>query len=183
MQKPRTPSKSVTCFIKRPLLAGAVAASAIALTSGAAEAAISLQITGPTIGPATGIPILSFEEALGRSAKYGGPAIQLGKLGCSGITMTKLLDASSMPLATALAMGTVLGKAVISFQDSSSSTAYYVVTLTNAVVDAISQSSGGDRPSESFELVPLAIDMSFQSQDIKGETSNPITSHIDCTGP
>jgi len=190
MQKPKKMNQFRKSLISRPLLAGAAAAGALALAGGAAQGAIFAKITTPTItGDATApghegeIELFSFQEGWGRTSKYGNSGVVLGRAACSGVTVTKSVDRSSLPLVDTIIKGNSLGKVVISItRESASGTPvnFYTITLHNAVVDGISQSSGGDRPSESLSFVPLTIDLSYQPGAGDAKTSPPITSSIDC---
>ena len=175
-------------LITRPLLAGAMAMSAIPAID--AQAAIYMKITasGNFDGEVTvkghekEIALNSFSDGLSAVVSASGGGGGAGKPSCGPIEVTKMLDKASPPLMAALFKGTTLNKVVISFSATRKDTLvdYYVVTLTDAQLSAFTQDSGGDRPSESLEMIPRQIDVSYKVQDEKGTLGSPITAHIDC---
>ena len=174
----------------RPLLAGALAATALSAID--AQAAIFLKITGPDIkGESTNakhkdeIVVTSFSQGYAATiAAGGGGGGRAGRSACAPVEMTKQLDIASGPLINAVMKGTVLQKAVFSFTANtgdSQSTDYYVVTLSNSLVSSLAQSSGGERPSESVELVPRQVELKYLQQDEKGGFVVANTTVVDCT--
>jgi type VI secretion system secreted protein Hcp len=171
----------------RPLLAGALAATALSAID--AQAAIFLKITGPEInGESTNakhkdeIVVTSFSQGYAATIAAGGA--RAGRSACAPVEMTKPLDIASGPLINAVMKGTVLQKAVFSFTTNigdSQSVDYYVVTLSNSLVSSVAQSSGGDRPGESVELVPRQVELKYMQQDAKGALVLGNTTVVDCT--
>ena len=174
----------------RPLLAGALAATALSAID--AQAAIFLKITGPEIkGESTNakhkdeIVVTSFSQGYAATiAAGGGGGARAGRSACAPVEMSKQLDIASGPLINAVMKGTVLQKAVFSFTANTGdnqSTDYYVVTLSNSLVSSVAQSSGGERPSESVELVPRQVELKYLQQDQKGAFVLANTTVVDCT--
>jgi type VI secretion system secreted protein Hcp len=175
----------------RPLLAGALAATALSAID--AQAAIFLKITGPEIkGESTNakhkdeIVVTSFSQGYAATiAAGGGGGARAGRSACAPVEMTKQLDIASGPLINTVMKGTVLQKAVFSFTANTGDNQpadYYVVTLSNSLVSSVAQSSGGDRPSESVELVPRQVELKYLQQDNKtGAFVVANTTVVDCT--
>lgn len=173
----------------RPLLAGALAATALSAID--AQAAIFLKITGPEIkGESTNakhkdeIVVTSFSQGYAATIAAGaGGGARAGRSACAPVEMTKQLDIASGPLINTVMKGTVLQKAVFSFTANGDNQPadYYVVTLSNSLVSSVAQSSGGERPSESVELVPRQVELKYMRQDEKGGFVVANTTVVDCT--
>jgi type VI secretion system secreted protein Hcp len=173
----------------RPLLAGALVATALSAID--AQAAIFLKITGPEIkGESTNakhkdeIVVTSFSQGYAATIAAGaGGGARAGRSACAPVEMTKQLDIASGPLINTVMKGTVLQKAVFSFTANGDNQPadYYVVTLSNSVVSSVAQSSGGDRPSESVELVPRQVELKYLRPDEKGGFVVANTTVVDCT--
>ncbi len=173
----------------RPLLAGALVATALSAID--AQAAIFLKITGPEIkGESTNakhkdeIVVTSFSQGYAATIAAGaGGGARAGRSACAPVEMTKQLDIASGPLINAVMKGTVLQKAVFSFTANGDNQPadYYVVTLSNSLVSSVAQSSGGERPSESVELVPRQVELKYLRQDEKGGMVVANTTVVDCT--
>jgi len=180
-------SKQPSSLIKRPLLAGAVAATAI--SAGGAQAAlvdVFLKITGPEIPGESAddkhkneIDVLSFQSsfALGKDATI----LKLGKPSCGPIEVTKTLDRASGPLVDALMKSTVLSKAVFTFKrPGKDQVEFYVVTLTNANVTSHTTVSEGNVPGETVDFLARNIEVKYTAQNSDGSVADAQTTSIDC---
>ena len=174
----------------RPLLAGALAATALSAID--AQAAIFLKITGPEIkGESTNakhkdeIVVTSFARATRRRSRRARRAARApGRSACAPVEMTKQLDLASGPLINAVMKGTVAAEVGVQLHRERRQPAgdYYVVTLSNSLVSSVAQSSGGDRPGESVELVPRQVELKYFRQDENGRSMTVAnTTVVDCT--
>jgi type VI secretion system secreted protein Hcp len=185
MPDPKSTKSALPPFA-RPLLAGALAATALSAVD--AQAAIFLKITGPDIkGESTNdkhkdeIAVNSFTAGFAAAAAANG--FGAGRPSCGPVEISKMLDVSSGPLVSALMKGTVLQKAVFSFplNNNDKQQDYYVVTLSNVTLSSFAQSSGGDRPSESLELLPRQVEFKYSQQQADGSVKLVNTTVVDCT--
>ncbi len=188
MPTPKPAKPALPPFV-RPLLAGALAATALSAID--VQAAIFLKITGPDIkGESTNakhkdeIVVTSFSQGYAAAIAAGaGGGARAGRSACGPVDLTKELDVASGPLISAAMKGTTLQKAVFSFTANlgdNQPADYYVVTLSNSLVASVAQSSGGDRPTESVELVPRQVELKYLRQDQKGALTVANTTLIDC---
>ena len=169
----------------RPLLAGALAATALSAID--AQAALFLKITGPEIkGESTNdkhkdeIVVTSFAQ--GFAATIGGVGgASAGKPACAPIEITKQLDLATGPLISAVMKGTILQKSVFSFTANGDQPRdFYRVTLSNSLVSSVVQSADGDRPGESVEFVPQQIKLEYFRQNDDGANELANSTVIDC---
>jgi type VI secretion system secreted protein Hcp len=171
----------------RPLLAGALAATALSAID--TQAAIFLKITGPEIkGESVDakhkseIAVNSFSQGFAATIAAGGGGARAGKASCAPVEITKQLDLASGPLINAVMKGTVLQKSVFSFTTNSGDRlTYYVVTLSNSLVSSVVQTVDGDRPGESVEFVPQQIELKYFQQNNDGQLEPGNTTVIDCS--
>jgi type VI secretion system secreted protein Hcp len=170
----------------RPLLAGAIAVTALSAVD--AQAAIFLKITGPDIrGDSRNamhkdeIVVTSFSAGFAiADPGNSGSGTAASRPACAPLQVGKAIDSASGALVDALMKQRTLQKAVFSFtSDGGASADYYVVTLTNAVVSSFVQTSGGDPPNEAIELVPRQVEFKFMPQSEKG-VSQTSTTVVDC---
>jgi type VI secretion system secreted protein Hcp len=72
----------------------------------------------------------------------------------SELTVTKVLDRASPLLLLACAQGTNISSATLTAVEPAGATnrIYYQIVLSNVLVTSVSQSGGGDRPTESVAL-------------------------------
>jgi type VI secretion system secreted protein Hcp len=184
------PKRTKSAFppFARPLLAGALAATALSAVD--AQAAIFLKITGPDIkGESTNdkhkdeIGVNSFTAGFAAAGAAIGIGAGAGRPSCGPVEISKMLDVSSGPLVAALMKGTVLQKAVFSFTNTNTDKQqdYYVVTLSNVTLSSFAQSSGGDKPSESLEFLPRQVEFKYSQQQADGSVKLVNTTVVDCT--
>lgn len=172
----------------RPLLAGALAATALSAID--AQAALFLKITGPEIkGESTNakhkeeIVVTSFAQGFAATIAAGAVGgARAGKSACAPVEITKQLDLATGPLIDAVMKGTVLQKSVFSFTTNGDEPRdFYVVTLSNSLVSSVVQSANGDRPGESIEFVPQQVKLEYFRQDDVGRPELANTTVIDCS--
>ena len=128
---------------------------------GRASADLFLHAASTTQGPIAGdvtevnhpgwIAITSFQHGIGVSI---GPDGHPGPVSLSDVTLSKNFDPASIKLLSVLSTGEPLTTCVLDFVNTGgpAPTIYYRVELTDAYISGYSQSSGGDRPSESLSL-------------------------------
>jgi type VI secretion system secreted protein Hcp len=182
-------AKSVSrSLITRPLLAGAVALTALSAANAQAAAVdIFLKIDGIDGESQDSkhkgeIVISAFSDAFSLATVA---TARVGKSTCGPIQVDKQLDTSSMPLVSALMTGKVLPTATFTFRKSGGKSAqeFYVVTLTQATVTAFAQSANVDAvPSESLEFLPRFIQMKYTPQNPDGSPGKAVIANLDCTG-
>jgi type VI secretion system Hcp family effector len=185
---PEAQTKQSSFLIKRPLLAGAIAATAVsALPAQAALVDVFLKITGPDIngeaiakGHEKDITVLSFQSSFALVKPEN--VLRLGKPSCGPVEITKNLDTASGPLTDALMKSTTLSKAVFTFVKSGEEQQeFYTVTLTSAYVTAITQASEGNVPGETVDFLARGIELSYKPQDAKtGALGQAVVTTIDC---
>ena len=164
------PKSGVGSLVVRPLLAGMVAAGAVAPVAAPAAEDIFLQIRGIK-GDATDskhkdeIVLLSYSQSFTNPVSSGGSA---GKANCGDIKVTKLIDQSSPDLIGGVLSGKNYPSAVITFRSAGNTqTEYYTVTLTNVVLDAITQSdtTGGSTIVEMVSMSAARFKFEYRAQN------------------
>lgn len=138
-------------------------AIAVCLFSFTGSAQIALRIESPNItGELTNSPfkdqieITSFRQGFSIPITVGGGSggTQVGAPKLEDVVITKPLDRSSPELFLRSHQGTAFGKMTFSFHRPASGTnqTYYQIQLEEVFVTSLSQTSGGDRPTETFAL-------------------------------
>ncbi len=128
--------------------------------AGGASAGIYLNVVGATQGTIAGdatesnhlnwINTHSFQHGIGVGIGLDG--LPTGQPSLSDVTLTKMLDPSSIKLLTAILNQEPFTICTLDFVAGVGPTVYYRVELEEARISGYSQSSGGDRPSESLSL-------------------------------
>lgn len=186
MQNAAKAKKLSRGLITRPLLAGAVAMTALSAGSVHAAVDIFLKIDGID-GESTDskhkgeIVISSFSDAFSLATNA---VVRIGKAACGPIQVDKQLDTSSLPLINALMTGKVLPTATFTFRKSGEKAAeFYTVTLTQVTVTAFAQSGSTDAaPSESVEFLPRFMDLKYTPATADGSAGKSVDFKVDCTG-
>ena len=132
---------------------------------GAADARVFLELDGiqgesTLVGFENQIELNSFQFGVGRSASAkAAPSF-------SEVTVTKQLDKSSPELMLRTANGSTIASARIRFtqQTAEGQVVFLRYCLTGVRITGFSQSSGGDRPSESVSLNYGTIVQSYTQQ-------------------
>jgi type VI secretion system secreted protein Hcp len=136
-------------------------AIAVGLISFTSSAQIALKIESPTItGELTNSPfkdqieITSFSQGFSIPISSGGGGAQVGPPVPADIVISKPLDQSSPELFLRSHQGTNFGKMTFSFHRPTGGApeTYYQVLLEDVRITSMSQTSGGDRPTESLSL-------------------------------
>jgi type VI secretion system secreted protein Hcp len=181
------PKSGLASKIGRPLLAGALAAAAIAPASAVADVFLKL---GDIEGESTDakhkgeIDILSysqsFKNAVSDATGGGGGA---GKVTCGDITVLKNIDKSSPKLIQQVVTGKHIDKAVLTFRSvGRAALEYYVVTLEDVLVTSIDQTDQNN-PARIFERVTLnsaQFKFSYQQQKADGQLLPAVQFGFDC---
>ena len=177
-------------LITRPLLAGAMAVTALAAANAQAAAVdMFLKIDG-IAGESQDakhkgeIQISSFSAGfMATSTRTAGAAIKFSRPTCGPIQFDKVLDTASMPLVDALMTSKVLPSATITFRKAGKDQQeFYVVTLTDSTVSSFTQGAAGDVPAETVEFVPRIIQMKYRQQKADGSLGTASIATVDCTG-
>jgi type VI secretion system secreted protein Hcp len=100
------------------------------------------------------IAVSSLQLGVARPASSPGSGTQTPPPSFSDLTVTKLLDRASPLLLLACAQGTNIPSATLTAVEPAGATnrIYYQIVLSNVLVTSVSQSGGGDRPTESVSL-------------------------------
>jgi type VI secretion system secreted protein Hcp len=101
----------------------------------------------------------------------------------SDVTITKSTDISTPPLFLESVMGKAGKQVDLHFTRSidGQEVVYYTITLSDVLVSSFSQSSGGDRPTESLSLNFTKFNMIYTPVDVKGGTGTPLPATYDLT--
>lgn len=179
------PKSGVGSLVVRPLLAGMVAAGAVAPVAVPAAESIFLKLEGVK-GESTDskhkdeIVILSYTQ----SWSNGGGTTRVN---CNDVRVSKIIDKSS----TALIMGVVTNKhfptAVITFRTAGKTQLeYYKVTLTEVLLTSITQNdvSPTDATSilEQVTMSAAKFKFEYRPQNPDGSPGAAVTFTYDCAG-
>jgi len=188
---PETDTKrSVAVMIKRPLLAGAFAATAAA-APGAADAAtdIFLRLDGipgesTDVNHKDQIEILSFSLGFVNRPAGGAAGSGAGKVSCGDVALTKSIDKSSPPLIGAVTTGKHIKSGVLFFTTASGKATqdYYVLTLSDLLVTALQQSdsAGGPKVTEQVTISATKFKFEYKQQKADGSLGAAQTFTFDC---
>jgi type VI secretion system secreted protein Hcp len=177
--------RHVAAPFKRPLLAGALAAAAIAVPP-VAQAAdeIHLKLDGIQ-GEATHkdhkgeIEVLSF--SLGFVNPPGGGAGN--KPACGQMSLVKTIDTSSPPLIAAVMTGSKIASGILTFRKAGEGQKdYYILRMTDLLVTSITQSDavGSPNVTEHVSINATKINFEYKPQDDKGGAGASVTFAFDC---
>ena len=185
--------QGVAAMFKRPLLAGALAATAAAApTAGNAATDIFLDLTSAGIlGEATAekhknqIEILSFSLGFVNQTSGSAAGGGAGKVSCGDMILTKSIDKSSPSLISAVMTGKHIPTGTLAFTVATSKDAtvnYYVLTLSELLVTAINQSDsvGGPRVAEQVTISAAKFKFQYRTQNANGTFGAFQTFSFDC---
>lgn len=184
-------AKGLGARIGRPLLAGALAAGAVAAmtTPATALADVFLKL-GDIKGESTDdkhkdeIDILSYSQQFSNSATIGGGGGSgVGKVTCGAVTVAKNIDRSSPQIIRLAVTGNHVPTAVITFRTvGGQQIEYYKVTMTNAIVTSIGQSDTADpaRIVENITLLAEKFKFEYTTQSPSGGFGGTTKFSIDC---
>ncbi len=115
------------------------------------------------------IDSVSWGVGRGISTVASGNSRETSKASFSEISLSKATDIASAELFIQACVGKTLISATLTWINSggtdNTNQVYQVVTLSHPIVSSYSQSSGGDRPSESFSLNFDKITFSYTGWD------------------
>lgn len=183
----RKPKPGLADRIGRPLLAGAIAAGAVAPPAALAD--IYLRLDGVTGESADAkhkdwIDILSYTQSYRQVIASGGGGGGAGKVTCGDITVLKNIDKSSPGLLEAITTGKHIKQGVIEFVAASGkeAQAYYKVTLSDILVSQLDQTDQPD-PARIVERVSLnaaKYEYEYRAQKADGSLEPAIKFGYDC---
>ncbi len=173
--------------IGRPLLAGAIAASAVAPAVAQADTFLRLdQIPGESQDTRhkDWIDILSYTQSYRQVISSSGGGGGAGKVTCGDITVLKNIDKSSPKLLEAVATGKHIKEGVIEFVAASGkeAQAYYKVTLSDILISQFDQTDQPD-PARIVERVSLnaaKYEYEYRAQKADGSLDTAIKFGFDC---
>jgi type VI secretion system secreted protein Hcp len=163
------------------LLLGVLGGLAVAGSASAADD-IFLSLTGikgesVAAGHTGEIDILSFSQTVARAPNGGAPT-------CGVITVQKLLDKASAPLAGSVFTGNYIQQGVLTIAVPSGAVLapLYKVTLQNVLVTSVSQgaSAGGGTPVETVSLQAQRVQLDVYTLSASGGTSSQTIATINC---
>jgi type VI secretion system secreted protein Hcp len=174
-------------FIGRPLLAGAMVASAALPAPAVADVFLKIDsIPGESADSKhkDEIDILSytqsFRQIINRTTGGGGT----GKVSCGDITVLKNIDKSSPKLIEAVTTSKHIPKATLTFRTvgGKSQIEYYIVDLQDVLIAAIDQTDQPD-PSkivERVQLNPASFEFTYRQQKSDGSVGGEVKFGYDC---
>lgn len=182
--------KGLGARIGRPLLAGAMAAGAVAAmaTPATALADVFLKL-GDIKGESTAdkhkneIDILSYTQSFSNSGTIGGGGA-LGRVTCGAVTVSKGIDRSSPAIIQLAVTGRHVKTAVVTFRVvGENPVEYYKVTMDDVLVTSINQSDSADpaRIVESVSMLAAKFKFEYRPQRSDGSLGAWVTTAYDCT--
>ena len=184
---PDTKQKSgLASKIGRPLLAGALAAAAVAPASAVADIFLKLDdIAGESTDAnhKGEIDILSYSQSFKNAVSDSTGGASAGKVTCGDITVVKNIDKSSPLLIGEVVSGKVIPNGKLTFRSvGRAALEYYVVTLKDVLVTSIDQTDQNN-PARIFERVTLnaaQFKFSYQQQKADGQLLPAVQFSVDC---
>ena len=185
--------KSAGSRVRRPLLAAALAASAVVPAPAMAAFDIFLKldnIVGEVNqkGHEKWIELFSYSSGFqGRTSKGDGASV--GKSTCSAIAAAKAFDRASPPLITAVMTGQRFQKGQIDFVKAGGDGApsvFLKYELQDVIVSSVQDSGaeGSDSaPTEGIALNTSRMTISFYPQNADGKPGDPIVASVNCSLP
>jgi type VI secretion system secreted protein Hcp len=174
-------------LVARPLLAGAIAASAPAPVSAIDDIFLKLDgIEGESQDSKhkNEIDVLSYTQAFRNTgAKFTGGSPTTGKVTCGSVTVLKNIDKSSPQLIEAVVLGKHIRKGVITFRKAGKELIeYYVVTMNDVFVEAIDQTDTPDASAivERVSLNAAKFDFKYTPQKEDGTPGPSELFSFDC---
>jgi len=185
--------KSAGSKVRRPLLAAALAASAVVPAPAMAAFDIFLKLDNVVgevnqKGHEKWIELFSYSSGFqGRTSKGDGASV--GKSTCSAIAAAKAFDRASPPLITAVMTGQRFQKGQIDFVKTGRDGAQGVFLkyeLQDVIVSSVQDSGaeGGDStPTEGIALNTSKLTISYYPQNADGRPGDPIVASVNCSLP
>lgn len=183
--------RSVAAKFRRPLLAGAFAATAAAMPGGASAASdIFLKLDGIP-GESTSdkhkneIDILSFSLGFVNQPAGGvGGGAGAGKVSCGDVVLTKSIDKASPSLIGAVMTGKHIRSGVLTFAAAGGKATqdYYTLSLTDLLVISIQQSDsvGGPKVTEQISISAAKFKFEYKPQKADGSLGPSQVFTFDC---
>ena len=176
--------------VRRPLLAAALAAAAVAPAP--AMAAFDAFLKLDDIVGESNVKLfpqwinlhdfeVGFNAGLTKRGAAGGAGP--GKPSCGEFKLTKRIDRASPPLLLATMSGKHFQKAEIHFRRSSeSSEAFLKYELQNVMVSSLGESggSGDDAPTESLSLNFTKATIMYSPMNVDGKPGEPVSATVSC---
>jgi type VI secretion system secreted protein Hcp len=132
----------------------------------------------PKAGHESEIDLLSYSQSF---TNTGGRAVQAN---CGAITVTKLIDRSSPHLIGAVLRGNLIPTGVITFRnDGPPPFEYYKVTLTDVLINVISQTDAAPDPTTILEQISMnarTISFHYTQQSPTGSPGGIVTFSWNC---
>lgn len=185
------PKLGLGSLVVRPLLAGMVAAGAVAPVAAPAADDVFLKITGidgesTDAKHAKEIVLLSYTQSFtnpGSAAGGGGGGA--GKVSCGDVKVTKLVDKASPFLIAGVATGKHYSKAVITFRKAGKAQIeYYTVTLNDVLLDAITQTDASPTDAttilEQVSISAAKFQFEYKPQNPDGSVGAGVKFGWDC---
>ena len=187
---PDTKAKpGVGSLITRPLLAGMVAAGAVAPIAAPAADDVFLNIPGipgesKDDKHKNEIVLLSYSQSFTNPVTGGGGA-GAGRVNCGAVKVTKVVDRASPLLIAGVATGRHYSKAVITFRKAGDQPLeYYTVTLTDVMLDSIIQTDASPTDAtnilEQLSMTAAKFKFEYKPQKADGSADASITFGWNC---
>jgi type VI secretion system secreted protein Hcp len=180
-----TRKRGVVSLLARPLLAGMLVVGAAAPSAALAAEDLFLKLTGIK-GESTDaqhkneIVLLSYSQSFTQPASAGG-----GIANCGVVKVTKVIDRSSPALIGAVLTARNIPTAVITFRNSGAAPfEYYKVTLTDVVIQAITQTDASPTDSttilEQISIIGTTFKFEYTLPTATGSPGVPVVFAWDC---
>lgn len=178
-------------LVRRPLLAAALAASAVAPAPAMAAYDIFLKLDDVR-GESTDskhkdwIQLFSYSAGVSQASvsEGNGAARAVTRPNCSSLNAMKLFDRASPALLAGTVTGQHFSKGEIDFQRADSGgNVFLKLELSDVLVSSIQQSgsTGGDSaPSESISLNFTNVKITYQPQNADGPAGDPVVTSLAC---
>ena len=178
-------------LVHRPLLAAALAATAVASAPAMAAVDIYLKL-GDINGESTDnqhkawIDIFSYSGGVspGSVAVGNGAARAVAATNCAPLTVKKLFDRASPTLFTAAVTGQHFSKAQFDFVHADAARDVFIkFELNDVVVSATSQSAAageGGAATENLSLNFGGVKITYQPQNADGSPGDPVVTQVNC---
>jgi type VI secretion system secreted protein Hcp len=184
---PETKTKSIIPpLIGRSLLAGAIAAAAIAPASAVADVFLELQgIPGASVDAKHKgeIDVLTYTQSFSNTGSSSNGGAGTGKASCGPVTVTKNIDKASPLLIKAVTTGRIIPTGTLTFrQVGGADLEYYTVDLKNILITSIDQTDQNDaaRILEEITFTASELKFKFTPQAANGKQQPAITYDLNC---
>ena len=187
MKKP----KFAGSLVRRPLLAAALAASAVAPAPAMAAYDIFLKLDdvkgeSQDSKHKDWIQLFSYSEGVSQvSVSAGnGAARAVTRPNCSSFNALKLFDRASPALLAAAVTGQHFAKGEVDFRRADAAGQVFLkLELSDVLVSSVQQSgsTGGDNaPTESISLNFGSVKVTYQQQNAEGSVGDPVVTSVVC---